>query len=63
MADAEETVPAQPVSCWLAGQVRNSKVRSAASKDAGAAAAVSAAAFAMGWKAGQYDVSRHKPGL
>lgn len=57
MADAEErTVPAQPVSCWLAGQVGNSKVRPAAGKDAATAAPVAVAAtaaIAAGWKAGQ----------
>lgn len=62
MTDVEErTVPAQPVSCQLAGQVRNSKASPAAGKDAAAAAA--AAAATAGWKAGQWDVSSLRLGL
>lgn len=63
MTDVEErTVPAQPVSCQLAGQVRNSKASPAAGKDAAVAAAAAAAATA-GWKAGQWDVSSLRLGL
>lgn len=62
MADAEErTLPAQPVSCQLAGQVRNSEASPATGKDAAEAAA--AAAAALGWKAGQWDVSSRRLGL
>lgn len=61
MADAEErTLPAQPVSCQLAGQVRNSEASPATDKDAAEAAA---AAATLGWKAGQWDVSSLRVGL
>jgi hypothetical protein len=59
VADAEErTLPAQPVPCQLAGQVRNSKASPAAGKDAAAAAAAATttAATTVGWKAGQWNV-------
>lgn len=48
-------MPLQPVSCWLAGQVKNSKFSPAPGKDEAAAATVRG-------KAAQWDQSRQRSG-